>query len=77
MNILILYGSSEGQTAQIAQRITELIREKGHQVTVQSGDDLPGGAREGNEEEQVASRSRGSSMRSRTSVATNYWADFY
>ena len=43
MNILILYGSSEGQTAQIAQRITELIREKGHQVTVQSGDDLPGG----------------------------------
>lgn len=41
MNILILYGSTEGQTATIAERLAELFRGKGHPVTVLSGEHLP------------------------------------
>lgn len=41
MDILILYGSLEGQTAKISERIADIIRSKGYQVTVQSGERLP------------------------------------
>jgi menaquinone-dependent protoporphyrinogen oxidase len=43
MNILILYGSLEGQTAKISERLAEAIRIKGHEVTTQSGEKLPAG----------------------------------
>jgi menaquinone-dependent protoporphyrinogen oxidase len=46
-NIYIPYGTVEGQTAQIAEYIAELIRAHGHQADTadlkQSGDTLPGG----------------------------------
>ena len=42
MNILILYGSLEGQTKKISERLADIIRNKGHQSTVQSGEHLPG-----------------------------------
>lgn len=42
MNILILYGTLEGQTAKISERIAEVIRNKGYQVTAQLGEKLPG-----------------------------------
>ena len=41
LNILILYGSLEGQTEKISLRIADIMRSKGHQVTVQSGEKLP------------------------------------
>lgn len=41
MNILILYGSLEGQTAKISERLAELIRNRGHQVTTQSCKNMP------------------------------------
>lgn len=41
MDILILYGSLEGQTEKIAQCISDIIRNKGHQVTTQSSEQLP------------------------------------
>jgi menaquinone-dependent protoporphyrinogen oxidase len=41
MDTLILYGSLEGQTAKISERIADIIRSKGHQATVQSGEQLP------------------------------------
>ena len=41
MDILILYGSLEGQTKKIAERMADIIRNKGHQVTIQSGKHLP------------------------------------
>ena len=41
MNILILYGTLEGQTAKIAERITAIIRNKGHQVDLLSASLLP------------------------------------
>ncbi|MDT8385150.1 MAG: flavodoxin domain-containing protein [Gammaproteobacteria bacterium] len=41
MNLLILYGSLEGQTKKISDRLAGIIRDKGHQVTAQSGEDLP------------------------------------
>ena len=41
MKILVLYGSIEGQTAKIAERLAEIIRSRGHQVTTQSGEQLP------------------------------------
>lgn len=41
MNILILYGTLEGQTAKIAERMADVIRNKGHQVTTQLGEQLP------------------------------------
>ena len=47
MHVLILYGSLEGQTEKISQRIAEVIRNKGHQVTTlpaenMTGENLPG-----------------------------------
>jgi len=46
-NIYVAYGTVEGQTAQIAEYIAELIRTHGHQAEAadlkQSGDTLPGG----------------------------------
>lgn len=41
MNVLILYGSLEGQTKKIAERLAKIIRDKGHQATTQSGEHLP------------------------------------
>ena len=41
MHILILYGSIEGQTQKIAERIAEVLRSKGQQVTTESGKQLP------------------------------------
>jgi len=38
MNVLILYGSMEGQTKKIAKRLAENIRNKGYQDTTQSGE---------------------------------------
>ena len=46
-NIYVPYGTVEGQTAQIAEYIAELIRAHGHQAEAadlkRSGDTLPGG----------------------------------
>ena len=41
MKILVLYATMEGQTAKIAERIAEVLRNKGHQVTTQSAEHLP------------------------------------
>jgi len=41
MKILILYGSLEGQTKKISERIANIIHSKDHQVTLLSGDRLP------------------------------------
>lgn len=41
MDILILYGSVEGQTKKISERLAGIIRDKKHQVTTQSGEHLP------------------------------------
>jgi len=41
MDVLILYGSSEGQTEKISERIAGVIRNRDHQVTVRSADQLP------------------------------------
>lgn len=41
MHILILYGSLEGQTEKIAQRIACVIQAKGHQASALSGEHLP------------------------------------
>ena len=41
MEILILYGSLEGQTSKISEYIAGIIRNKGHQVTTQSCEHLP------------------------------------
>lgn len=41
MKILILFATMEGQTAKIAERLTEILRNKGHQVTTQSAEHLP------------------------------------
>ena len=40
MHVLIAYGTTEGQTAKIAKQIAEVIRIKGHEVSVQCGDEL-------------------------------------
>ena len=40
MNILILYGSLEGQTEKISDRIATIIRNHGHIVTILSTDEL-------------------------------------
>jgi len=40
MNILLLYASLEGQTAKIAGRIAEQLRNEGHQVTTETCDQL-------------------------------------
>lgn len=39
--ILILYGTGEGQTRQVAGRMAEVIREKGHEVEVVKGNRAP------------------------------------
>ena len=41
MNILIIYGSLEGQTEKISERIAEIIDNKGYKVTTLSGEQLP------------------------------------
>ena len=41
MHILVLYGSLEGQTEKISQRIAEIIRDRGQQATALSAKDLP------------------------------------
>lgn len=41
MNLLILYGTLEGQTEKIAERIAVVIRNKGHQVDIWSANRLP------------------------------------
>ncbi len=40
-NVLIVYGTGQGQTAKIAQRIAEVVRSRGHRVDVIDGRDLP------------------------------------
>ena len=40
MNILVLYGSIEGQTQKIAERISDIIHSKGYQVTIKSSEQL-------------------------------------
>jgi menaquinone-dependent protoporphyrinogen oxidase len=40
MNILILYGTTEGQTAKIAERMAEILRQKEHNVTAWSGKNI-------------------------------------
>lgn len=42
MNILILYGSLEGQTEKIAEFMADSIRDRGHRADIQSGGNLPG-----------------------------------
>lgn len=41
MDILVLYATLEGQTRKIAERITEILRNKGKQVTIYSVEQLP------------------------------------
>lgn len=43
MSILILYGSVEGQTAKISDRIAGYIRDRGCEVTTLSGEQIPPG----------------------------------
>jgi menaquinone-dependent protoporphyrinogen oxidase len=42
MHVLIVYGSLEGQTQKISERIGEVIVNKGHHVTTLSAEHLPG-----------------------------------
>lgn len=41
MNILIVYGSLEGQTQKISEYIATILRNQGYQVTTLSGEPLP------------------------------------
>jgi len=41
MNILILYGTVEGQTAKITEYIANIFNNTGHQVTTRFGEQLP------------------------------------
>ena len=41
MDILVLYATLEGQTEKIAERIGQELRKQGHQVDIQSADQLP------------------------------------
>jgi menaquinone-dependent protoporphyrinogen oxidase len=41
MNILILYGTTEGQTEKIAEHMANAMRNKGHEVTTHYGKALP------------------------------------
>jgi menaquinone-dependent protoporphyrinogen oxidase len=41
MDILIIYGSLEGQTRKISERIAALLQNKGHQATALSSEHLP------------------------------------
>ena len=40
-NVLILYGTTEGQTARIARRIAETLQSEGHGVVLQDSRNLP------------------------------------
>lgn len=41
MHILVIYGSRHGQTKKIAEHIAAILRDKGHQITILSSEDLP------------------------------------
>lgn len=41
MNILIIYGSLEGQTEKISEDIAKVIRNRGHHIAAMSGEQLP------------------------------------
>jgi menaquinone-dependent protoporphyrinogen oxidase len=41
MNILILYATLEGQTEKVAERMAQVLRNKGHRVTSRSAEHLP------------------------------------
>jgi menaquinone-dependent protoporphyrinogen oxidase len=41
MNVLILYGTTEGQTKKVSHCIAEAVRKKGHQAETQCVDQLP------------------------------------
>lgn len=41
MHILMVYGTKEGQTARIAERMAQLMREQGHQVSTHPVQDIP------------------------------------
>lgn len=41
MNVLILYGTIEGQTEKIVNRMADLIRNRGHHVVSQPGAEIP------------------------------------
>jgi len=41
--ILVLYGTTEGHTAKIAEHIAETVRANGHDVEVREGSKLPAG----------------------------------
>jgi len=43
MHVLIVYGSKEGQTAKIAERIAQIIRNRGLQATTYSGKEIQAG----------------------------------
>ncbi|WP_254531277.1 flavodoxin domain-containing protein [Natrinema gelatinilyticum] len=41
VSILVLYGTGEGQTASVADRITDVLAERGHDATAIDVDELP------------------------------------
>lgn len=41
MNIIIFYGTLEGQTAKIAERIAQVLRDRGLDITSRSVEDIP------------------------------------
>lgn len=41
VSILVCYGTGEGQTATVAGRVADTLRERGHDVTVVDADDRP------------------------------------
>ena len=43
MHVLIVYGSKEGQTAKIAERIAQIIRNRGLQASTHSGKEIQAG----------------------------------
>lgn len=43
MDILMVYGTKEGQTTAINERIAQIIRSQGHQVTTRSVKVIPAG----------------------------------
>jgi menaquinone-dependent protoporphyrinogen oxidase len=41
VSMLVCYGTGEGQTATVADRISEVLAERGHEVTARDASDLP------------------------------------